>query len=147
MTARTLCAAAVVGVAMLGCAGPPEKVGPIGSRCETSACPIRVFVMGSPPVVSVDIPELTVPSNNPGAEIVWLLQTRDYEFRDGGIRFKGENVATCNANFVSHSHARSGRVYNVTDINRDRVTCKYEITLHEKASGRPIALDPTIVNN
>jgi hypothetical protein len=144
MTARTLYAAAVVGIAMLGCAGPPEKVGPIGSRCETSSCPIRVFVAGTPPVVSVDIPEMTVPSNNPGAEIVWLLQARDYAFRAGSIRFKGDNVTICNRNFVSHSNAR--RTYNVTDEHRDLVTCKYEITVYDSA-GKPFALDPLIVNN
>ena len=140
MNAKTVCLAAVAAVALLGCA--TQQVAPPPQRCENASCPVVVNVVNGQLQVSPST--LLIPSSNSGAVIVLLLQNRDYEFHAGSVRFKGANAAICDRNFVEHSHAR--RTYNLTDVWRDRVECKYEVTVYDSA-GKALALDPVFSND
>jgi len=151
MTARTLCAAVVASIALLGCAdGPPDKAsasmtGIQASRCVSGACIMYVTVGGNPLTVKVSEPTLQVPANNANAVILWQLRTDGYEFRQGSIRFKGDNAAIANRNMIHPSH--STKVYNLIDTHMDFGEFKYEITVYDATTGTPIPLDPSIVNN
>ncbi len=141
MTARTWCVATVAGVALLGCAAPqPVGVAP----CAEAVCRIRVSVEGGQVKVSEPRLEVSLSSPHRNPNISWELDTSDYEFRDGSIKFKGDNVAQCEANFINPVHAT--QVYLLIDRKRDRIECKYGITVYGR-DDKPFTLDPLIVNN
>jgi hypothetical protein len=142
MTARTWCVATVAGLALLGCAGP--QPGMATSPCNEAVCRIRVWVEGGQ--VKVSNPRLEVPIGSPhrNPNISWELDTSDYEFRDGSIRLKGDNVAKCEANLVNPVHGT--QIYLLIDRKRDRIECLYEITVYGR-DDKPFRLDPLIVNN
>ena len=150
MSARAMLATVAACVALLGCATvSPEKelvttTGILASRCLAKSCVMLVTVEGSPPAVKVSEPRLQVPSNNPRALMIWVLQD-GYAFHDGSIRFKGENAEIAKRNMIQPSH--SEQVYVLINTHQDFGDFKYEVTVYDAKTGKPYVLDPLIVNN
>ena len=135
----------VVIALLVGCQAAPTG----GQRTASSAtcaqpqCQIDVMVTGTPPVISVNIDDLTIQRTR-DVMIHWHLRNNDYEFKDDSIQFYDPASSD---QFTGPGTSGSGAQFHYTNKNTRNGRFGYQIKVYNKRTGVWMTLDPAIVND
>ncbi|MFO1316976.1 MAG: hypothetical protein U1F58_15385 [Burkholderiales bacterium] len=124
--------------------------------CPGASCDVIVTVTGGPaaPVVAVSANELKMAKRQRNVVITWKLEAPDYEFRADSIT--AHTAPPSGAKLTTTSEAwrdqcttlnHSATAYRIRNSNTKAGPLFYNVKVFHKATGTPVVLDPSIVND